>query len=109
MFSFEIVENLLICLADAAINHAALLQESIDEFLEDNGPSDHGDDDEIDQTCNVIVYGVDVSTAFTQKLEMELGVDRKYHTYRRGWLCNISNKPCDWKKVLSTISLNAIG
>jgi hypothetical protein len=88
---FWIVKKILI-VSDAATNHATILQNSIDEFVQrtelDWGPE-----------CNVAVYGVDVSTAFTRKIEIDLGVDREYHTYRRGWLCDVSNKPPDMSEV----------
>ena len=75
------------------------MQKSIDKFLKRNPPSILDDEDDGVQECDVLVYGVDVSTAFTRKIEIELGIDRQYHTSRRGWLCDVSNKPLDKSEV----------
>jgi hypothetical protein len=73
------------------------LEKSIADFLKHNPPSFIDCCGGI--SCDVAVYCVDVSTAFTRNIEVELGVDRKYHTYRRGWLCDISDKPRDLSEV----------
>jgi hypothetical protein len=78
------------------------LWESIDDFLKGSRPSYNGF--EGDMICAVAVYGVEVSTAFTRNIEVELGVNRKYHTDHRGWLCDVSNKPLNMRKVYDPIS-----
>jgi hypothetical protein len=79
------------------------LEKSIGDFLNHSPPSFIDGYGGI--SCDVDVYGVDVSTAFTRNIEVELGVDRKYHTYRRGWLCDVSNKPRDLSEVILFLPL----